>query len=643
MKTRWMGWVCLSFLMGVGCLTRPITSSNPTTKESFSATVRQQAVDKVDLLFMIDNSASMGDKQALLALAVPDLVNQLLQPKNGEFEPVHDMHVAVVSSSLGGSDACTSARSDDKAHVLGPGYLSWLPDVPKNAGKPRPQGTITDAAELQKGFADLVVGVGENGCGLEAQLESWYRFLVQPDPYDSLTIDANGRAQMNGVDQTILSERKAFLRPDSLLAVIVVTDEEDSWSDPAWNGGQGWRTRYQNNGWTTYGALPRGTSVCTTNPESPDCKQCDGSTAGDPNCQKGVYKSTEDILNVRYTDDMKRRYGIQPQFPIQRYVDGLRAIHVPDRNGRSCVNPIYADLGGSSDACTLKRGPRTSDLVFFAVIGGIPQDLAGSDWSKDPRMIESIAPRSGVAGDWNTSTSNSGLDLQYACTFDLQQPRDCSVAGTPGCDCGIRNDGVQSDSPLCVPNPNDGMRRTLQTKGKAYPTIRELDVARGLEENGIVASLCPKSLDPQSADFGYRPAVRSIIDRLKTRLGGQCLPQPLVRDSNGFVSCSLLTIVSAPDQASACPARGTPDARGLQQPDPDVLAAYNLGKLPEEIQPVCELTQRIGLPSCENDGTPGWCYVEGDAAGKCQVGSAQAIKFGAEPVGPTVIQCIQQK
>lgn len=37
--------------------------------------------NKVDLLFMIDNSASMGDKQAVLADAVPKLLVGLLQPK----------------------------------------------------------------------------------------------------------------------------------------------------------------------------------------------------------------------------------------------------------------------------------------------------------------------------------------------------------------------------------------------------------------------------------------------------------------------------------------------------------------------------------------------------------------------------------
>src|SRR5512143_1687371 len=78
---------------------------------------------KVDLLFMIDNSGSMGDKQELLRQAIPDLLDRLIRPKciddsgnilgdsvNGacttghlEFKPVPDIHIAVVSSSLGGA------------------------------------------------------------------------------------------------------------------------------------------------------------------------------------------------------------------------------------------------------------------------------------------------------------------------------------------------------------------------------------------------------------------------------------------------------------------------------------------------------------------------------------------------------------
>src|SRR3954466_3217592 len=77
---------------GTGCLSRPVGKQPPTTKVNFTSTVSQQAVDKVDLLFAIDNSQSMGDKQAILADAVPALINGLLKPRcvDGEGKPHPD-------------------------------------------------------------------------------------------------------------------------------------------------------------------------------------------------------------------------------------------------------------------------------------------------------------------------------------------------------------------------------------------------------------------------------------------------------------------------------------------------------------------------------------------------------------------------
>ena len=83
---------------------------------------RLAPTDKLDILFDIDNSASMGDKQAYLARAIPDLINRLVNPNCvdvsgtvtglstmglcptgsvAEFPPVRDMHLGIVSSSLG--------------------------------------------------------------------------------------------------------------------------------------------------------------------------------------------------------------------------------------------------------------------------------------------------------------------------------------------------------------------------------------------------------------------------------------------------------------------------------------------------------------------------------------------------------------
>src|SRR5687767_9573944 len=74
-----------------GCLESPLCPSadeaadgdepcRPRTTNLFVETVRQNAVDKLDLLFMIDNSMSMADKQSVLAEAVPDLVERLVNP-----------------------------------------------------------------------------------------------------------------------------------------------------------------------------------------------------------------------------------------------------------------------------------------------------------------------------------------------------------------------------------------------------------------------------------------------------------------------------------------------------------------------------------------------------------------------------------
>ncbi len=463
------------------------------------------------------------------------------------------------------------------------------------------------SAALATDFSALVLGVQEFGCGLEAQLESWYRFLVQPDPYDHLQLvnDPNGgpqRAQLVSVDATLLKQRHDFLRPDSLLVIVQITDEEDSWSDPLALGGRAWLTRAAQFAGSPTGLMPRGTSECakavdptqpaTTGPNSPNCSSCgfagnlpNGTPiASDPSCATscgagcaGYYTAQQDGLNIRYTSDMKRRYGIDPQFPIARYVSGLKAPRVPNREGEhpggagnykgtpNCTNPIFAaslPTNPNGELCNLPVGPRTPDLVYFALIGGLPWQLladglgnfkptlAAEDWRKlvgadpdhynltgiDPHMIESVLPRlqqnaasipylsgglqpptAGITADpangreWNTTKSALGLDLQYACTFALPTSKECSdFATNPACDCvGPATD--PDGPPLCAPGESGN---SLQVRGKAYPTIRELRVAQGLGDQGIVASICPKSLDESSPEFGYRPVVSQLLRRV---------------------------------------------------------------------------------------------------------------------------------
>jgi hypothetical protein len=758
---------------GGGCLTRPVTKQEPTTKTNFTALVKQQAVDKIDILFMIDNSASMGDKQELLGLAVPDLVKRLVTPNcvdendpnkivgtsdpqgncagggKPEFKPVHDMHIGVVSSSLGGfgSDSCKDGETNptdgsldrhnnDRGHLINrtgdkevpaanadpSNFLAWFPQTEANTGKTPPAKPISDSNALINDFKGMIQGVHEYGCGLEAQMESWYRFLIQPDPWASVVRDGN-KAKLEGVDGEILKQRKDFLRPDSLVAVIVVTDEDDSTPDPLAINGQGWA--YSNSafpGSKTNGGAARGTKICETNPGDPGCTSCGfGQTPNDPNCtvNGGYYDPSDDTLNVRYFR-MKQRFGVDPQYPITRYINGLTSKRVPNRDGEhpkdkagnpspnyvgdaNCTNPLYArDLPDDpgKELCKLIPGPRTSDLVFYAVIGGVPNELlhfdpndadksrlSEADWVKilgkdpikydytgiDPHMIQSITPRAGLPDptapdnadpihgrEWDTKT-NVALDLQYACTFPLKTQKNCKDPKyVNACDC----DGTAT-MPLCAPNPADGNKKSLQVRAKAYPTVRELEVARALGDQAIVASICPIHVDEQGAGdplFGYRPAVKAIVDRLKNALAQQCLPQPLVPDSTGKVPCLILATLGNVGAVA-----GDPEAEcakfGLKVPDSDILAKFREAQaaeakalggdagaaFDETKYPVCEYEQ-IPEPagsSCTKEQKKGWCYVVNSATAKPAGNCPQAITFtevGNPGAGIKIsLQCIEQQ
>ena len=115
-------------------------------------------------------------------------------------------------------------------------------------------------------------------------------------------------------------------------------------------------------------------------------------------------------------------------------------------------------------------------------------------------------------------------DLQYACIFPLVKVdelgnvspdvRDCLEPGLASCDCAAS----ENDSPLCQVNPATGTP-TNQVAAKAYPGLRHLAVLQKLGDQGVVASVCPAQLNqPSESDFGYRPAVAAIVERLRLHL-----------------------------------------------------------------------------------------------------------------------------
>jgi hypothetical protein len=127
--TKWrvpalVGTLVASVTMLLACLERPVCDEcRPISTNLFVETIPQRSVSKIDLLFVIDNSRSMADKQQVLAEAVPDLVRRLVTPDcvdsagkrskqdaqgkcspgtEPEFQAVKDIHIGVITSSLGG-------------------------------------------------------------------------------------------------------------------------------------------------------------------------------------------------------------------------------------------------------------------------------------------------------------------------------------------------------------------------------------------------------------------------------------------------------------------------------------------------------------------------------------------------------------
>ncbi len=827
-----LAFVVASFAVGgPGCLTRPVTTGEPTTSTNFTSEITNQVIDKIDLLFDIDNSASMGDKQSYLIQAIPDLINRLVNPNcvdpnsgailgpstSGacaagqlEFPPVHDMHLGIVTSSLGSrlsesyanggvcdptqpnpvtAYANVPAHTDDRGHLVarslaysadtttaieGPvqsaqtgDYLYWFPTTNKAspAGPVAAETTVGangTAGTLVGDFALMVSGAGIFGCGIESQLESWYRFLIQPDPYDHLQVSSSTVAPSQmwvDVDTTILQQRKDFLRPDSLVAVVVLTDENDSEIDVRSLAGNGYL--FMREGYH----LPRGTSQCDKNPGDSACTTCnDPSKATDSNCQLGPYTKQNDWgndMNLRHVH-MKAKYGLDPQYPIQRYVNGLTSPTVPDRHGEyerpdgtstnnyvfgqnDCTNPLFAASlpdGSQLDRahlCSLPLGQRTPDQVFYAIIGGVPNqllhfkpgDAAGSqlsdaDWVRilgtdplnydyngiDPHMIEDYRDRTTVTypfsidpggtnplspasaapnapdptngREWITDTETIAgthvlrVDRQYACTFPLPTPRDCNKATSPqngnSCDCPATAGGLtaQETPPLC--------NGTTQIAAKAYPTIRELEVARLMKQQGIVSSLCPIHVTAATRDdplYGYRPAVAVIIDRLKVALNSQCLGKLTVDPNDETVPCSILVTLPA-TAGGTCTTPTCDPTQGLTVPDQAVLNQFcasqetaftTSGGTPGSVgdpakQSVCQLQELVRGPtprgvapsasvnyigdfdatgSCANATEPGWCYVEGAAATKGSCAQAVLFSSGSPPRGSkTALRCIEK-
>jgi hypothetical protein len=227
----------------LACIDRPMKKADAVIVPIEELKLPQSAQRAVDILFVVDNSGSMADEQALLQAQFSSLMQTLRNMVGG----IPDVHIGVTSTDLGTGmfqiTYCEDAGGD-QGHLLtgscpNPTGATYIVDTePQSCTIERDIGskgelvacTAHDCAErhctepgttlqidengcprcrnysgedLEDAFS-CVAGLGTLGCGFEQPLEAMYQAL---DPANA----AND----------------GFLREDAILAVVLITDEDD--------------------------------------------------------------------------------------------------------------------------------------------------------------------------------------------------------------------------------------------------------------------------------------------------------------------------------------------------------------------------------------------------------------------------------
>jgi hypothetical protein len=166
------------------------TETNPFQVDMFS----QQATAKVDVLWMIDNSGSMAPKQAKVKADFQAFIQQLTTP--GANQEVVDYHIGVVTTDT--YDPSQSGKLQNPGHLSKP----WI----GNYDTCLASASCDPVAEFQ-----TMASVGTIGSGDEKGLLAAEMALTPP---------------------LVDMDNAGFMRPEASIAIIMVSDEDDSSCEP---------------------------------------------------------------------------------------------------------------------------------------------------------------------------------------------------------------------------------------------------------------------------------------------------------------------------------------------------------------------------------------------------------------------------
>jgi hypothetical protein len=594
-----------SWTFTTGCLSRDVQI--PDAPHGVQPVVARQtegqaSTHNTDVLFVVDDSISMADKQRILqaslswaagyALSCTSATGHQATPQQGVCPSGY--MATVVLGSVGSVGMITTSLEAGGNCGVQNRSAHLFPRVPDE--------------DVWEKYGNQIVAqlenVGEAGCGYEAPLEAMYRFLVDPEPPLTVTkrsTSAGTATVAEGIDEEVLHSRAAFLHPFSQVVVIILTDEDDC---SVRDTGDAWKI-------------------------------------GAPSGTVSALSAEADPINLRCWDE-QRRFGEDWLFPMERYTRALTAPTVVTRSGASAPNPL---LGND----------RTPDAISVLAIAGVPWQLitrsAAEDshlsflspnelsttrtWDKilgdpahsiaptDAHLVESAEPRAGLAlpGDppdpihGHEIVATAPEELQFSCIFPLPDARDCAKEQSCECSTGSASDVV---SPLC--RQPDDTYGTIQRFAGAKPPPRILEFVKSLGESGHLGSICPGQLDDPSKDgFGYSGALRDFARSFQSAWDLSCFYPPLPLRKDGAPACRLLEFH---DAIVDCAALGRSVATG---PYVDRLL-QQMNRLDRTGSTTCEIPPVPGDPGdptspayiCAHEAQPaslppGYCYIDPEA------------------------------
>lgn len=187
----------------------------------------------LDVLLMVDNSGSMAEEQASLAAQIPRMARVLgTGDLDGDgvqdFPALRSVRIGTVTSDMGTGGfavtSCNTAFGDDGIlRTQGNTAAACDAAYPSFAEMSADDPSLDVDAFVDQVSCVATVGIG--GCGFEQQLESVLKALTPAT--SSIRFQDGTAGHGDGANA-------GFLRPDSVLATIVMTDENDcSASDPS--------------------------------------------------------------------------------------------------------------------------------------------------------------------------------------------------------------------------------------------------------------------------------------------------------------------------------------------------------------------------------------------------------------------------